>query len=71
MMMPQQIQMPPMPAGLSMPNFAPRKLDQIHRSMLKRNLSFFFFIAPPMPGLPPFMMPPAGFPQMAYNGPRF
>lgn len=50
MMMPQQIQMPPMPAGLSMPNFVP---------------------PPPMPGLPPFMVPPAGFPQMAFNGPRF
>ncbi|CAF0782324.1 unnamed protein product [Rotaria sp. Silwood1] len=48
MMMPQQIQMPPMPAGLPMTNFIP----------------------PPMPGLP-FIVPPTGFPPMAFNGPRF
>ncbi|CAF1175393.1 unnamed protein product [Rotaria sp. Silwood1] len=48
MMMPQQMQMPPMPAGLSMANF----------------------VRPPMGGLP-FMAPPAGFPPMGYNGPRF
>ncbi|CAF3981847.1 unnamed protein product [Rotaria magnacalcarata] len=44
-MMPQQMQMPPMPSGLSMANF----------------------MRPTMGGLP-FMVQPAGFPPMGFNG---
>lgn len=64
MMMPQQIQMPPMPPGLSMHNFMPRM------SSISSTVCLQSFVLAPMPGLP-FMGPPIGFPRMAFNGPRF
>ena len=66
MMMPQQMQMPPMPAGLSMANFMPR--------------IFIFFFHPPsnfekllssFNGWFTIHGPPPGFPPMPFNGSRF
>ncbi len=65
MMMPQQMQMPPMPPGLSIANFVRRMFLKFIHLFEK-----FFLYSAPMPGMP-FMGPPAGFLQMGYNGPRF
>lgn len=66
-MMPQQMQMPPMPAGLSMTNFA-RRMFFFLFSLLK-SIYKIIYVAP-MGGIP-FLAPPPNFTPMAFNGPRF
>ncbi len=67
MMMPQQLQMPPMPAGLSMANFMPRIFFHLNLFLIRyRKILFLASMA----GLP-FMAPPPGFPPMAFTGPRY
>ncbi len=64
-MIPQQMQMPPMPAGLSMANFVRR------RFLFFCDLFEKIFCLAPMGGIPFMAPPPAGFPPMGFNGPRF
>ncbi len=64
MMMPQQMQMPPMPAGLSMANF-PRRMCFICFDFFEK-----IFCLAPMGGMS-FLAPPPGFTAMGFNGQRF
>jgi hypothetical protein len=68
MMMPQQMQMPPMPAGLSMANFVRRMFSII--SFIILHLFKIIICLAPIGGIP-FLAPPPTFPPMGFNGPRF